>query len=499
MPGNPELVRLIHEEIRRHGAIPFARYMDLALHHPEHGYYAQERPLIGREGDFLTSPSFHPAFGRTVWRQVREMLAVLGFRPGASAAAVGRPHATGAPRDRRGLTGVVGTLRDGARRRRSPARILEIGAGGGHLARDLLLAARADGYGPGDLEYVIVDESRRLQERQRALIAAAWPEAPVRWVPRVEQAGPVHVVLMNELMSAFPVHRLVCRPAEQAGSANPPPAGIGVPAGGGAVPAAMGGGSGGPSGSPQFGAGVGGVPGAGRRPPGRSGDHRRPCEWRELYVTVQDGRFVQVEGPVSEPRAVEILRQEGVEPQPGQIVDVNVAAGDMLRTIAGALAPRAFVITVDYGGPAEVVYSPQRPQGTLRGYYRQQVLDDPFARPGEQDITADLDFTYLQRVGRSLGLRDLGLIPQGAFLLNLGIEETEALPLARRAWQGDLAADQELQQVYALYAPEGLGEAFWVLIQARGFRWRAPRLKGLRSPWPTPRSLGELMAKARQA
>ncbi|ADU52044.1 protein of unknown function DUF185 [Thermaerobacter marianensis DSM 12885] len=495
MPGNPELVRLIHDEIRRHGAIPFARYMDLALHHPEYGYYAQERPLIGREGDFLTSPSFHPAFGRTVWRQVREMLELLGFRPrlrpepapwarvgaadtpspsgkegagpdalGLNGGAGGEPSVQGggglsaarAPRDGRASPGIINARLAGPRRPRPPARILEIGAGGGHLARDLLLAARADGYGPGSLEYVIVDESRRLQERQRELITAAWPQAPVRWVPRVEQAGPVHVVLMNELMSAFPVHRLVWKPAAATGEAGP-----------------------------------------GRL--GRSGNRRPLGEWRELYVTVQEGRFVQVEGPVSEPRALEILRDEGIEPRPGQIVDVNVGAGDMLRAIAATLARRAFVITVDYGGPAEMVYSPQRPRGTVRGYYRQQVLDDPFARPGEQDITADLDFTYLQRLGRRLGLRDLGLLPQEAFLLNLGIEEAEALPLARRAWQGDLEADQELQRVYALYAPEGLGESFWVLVQAKGFRWRPPRLRGLRYPWPAPASLRELLTKARES
>lgn len=397
MQGNPELLRLILEEIDQQGAIPFARYMDLALHHPEYGYYAQERPIIGQEGDFLTSPSFHPAFGRIVWRQVREMLDLAA------------PWHMG--------------------------RILEIGAGGGHLARDLLLAARDEGYLGDRLEYVIVEESRRLQERQRDFITAAWPEAPVRWARSVGQAGPVHVVLMNELMSAFPVHRLI-RDA--------------------------------------------------------SG------EWQELYVTLRDGALAYHPGPVSEPRALRILEEEGIEPPPGHIVDVNVGAGDMLRVIAGALATRAFVVTIDYGGPASEVYRPRRPQGSLRGYYRQQRLDDPFARPGEQDITADLDFTYLQRLGRTLGLRALGLVPQGAFLLNLGIEE-EALALARRARRGDLAADLELQRVYALYAPEGLGEAFWVLVQARGFRFRAPRLRGLRRPWPVPRALPELFVTAQEA
>ncbi|HEY8487771.1 MAG TPA: SAM-dependent methyltransferase, partial [Thermaerobacter sp.] len=307
-------------------------------------------------------------------------------------------------------------------------------------------------------------------------------------------------------MSAFPVHRLVCRPVEPApaaGSAIPPAGGPAIPAGGGTQPAAVGAGNPGRAGGLAKGAGdgarndFGAVPGPGRRRMGKTAERGHPCQWRELYVTVREGRFVQVEGPVSEPRALAILQEEGVEPRPGQIFDVNVGAGDMLRTIAAILAPRAFVITIDYGGPAEVVYGPQRPRGTVRGYYRHRLLDDPFARPGEQDLTADLDFTYLQRLGRRLGLRDLGLLPQGAFLLNLGIEDEEALPLARRAWQGDLEADQQLQRVYALYAPEGLGESFWVLVQARGFRWRAPRLAGTRQPWPQPRSLAALLAIAR--
>lgn len=105
-------------------------------------------------------------------------------------------------------------------------------------------------------------------------------------------------------------------------------------------------------------------------------------------------------------------------------------------------------------------------------------------------MTADLDFDSVARAGREDRLWDLGLVQQGVFLTNLGIEET-ARALARKAIKGDLEADDELQRVYALYAPEALGESFWVMIQGKGFR-RPPRITGLKTPAGPPASLAEL-------
>ena len=313
--GSPELEALLRRLLQRDGPMPFARYMDLVLHHPEYGYYAKPDPVVGPDGDFLTSPALHPVFGRMLWRQVDEMLSRVG---------------------------AAGSYR-----------ILEIGAGAGQMARDLLLEARRSGRG-GAVRYLIREQSQRLRGQQRRTILEAWAGAPVEWVETLDQARPVHVVLMNELMSALPVHRLV------------------------------------------------------RDEQGR---------WQELYVRLEGDRFALEPGPVSEPRAVEAVEASGVEPVPGQIVDVNVAAVDMLRAIAACLAKRAFILNIDYGGPARLVYRPSRPQGSLRCYYRQALVADPFARLGRQDITADVDFDLLARAADRLGLRSVGPIPQGAFLL----------------------------------------------------------------------------------
>jgi SAM-dependent MidA family methyltransferase len=71
--GNPALIQEIRTEIARAGGrITFARYMELALYHPQHGYYTSGRARIGKAGDFFTSVSVGPLFGRILTRQFRE-------------------------------------------------------------------------------------------------------------------------------------------------------------------------------------------------------------------------------------------------------------------------------------------------------------------------------------------------------------------------------------------------------------------------------------------
>src|SRR5690242_572585 len=87
--GNPRLVRAIVEEMAG-GAIPFERFMELALYHPEFGYYLKAG-RVGRQGDFLTSPAIHPMFGWAVaawchelWQRMGSPAVFTIFEPGAS-------------------------------------------------------------------------------------------------------------------------------------------------------------------------------------------------------------------------------------------------------------------------------------------------------------------------------------------------------------------------------------------------------------------------------
>ena len=93
--GNPRLIDAIVQEMDG-GAIPFERFMELALYHPEHGYY-RKPGRIGRQGDFLTSPAIHPMFGwavagwcREIWKRLGEPQQFTIFEPGAGEGALAK-------------------------------------------------------------------------------------------------------------------------------------------------------------------------------------------------------------------------------------------------------------------------------------------------------------------------------------------------------------------------------------------------------------------------
>jgi SAM-dependent MidA family methyltransferase len=164
--GHPELLRLLSDEIRASGPLPFARFMDVALHHPEHGYYARGDERLGRAGDFFTASDVGPAFGACLARQLVEMDALLD-----------RPH---------------------------PFRYVEHGAGRGLLAADIeeTLAAEASDLGRR-FAAVLVDTSRGM----RATAAGRVPTARIAAEGELPRGGAGCVVAV-ELLDALPVHRV---------------------------------------------------------------------------------------------------------------------------------------------------------------------------------------------------------------------------------------------------------------------------------------------------
>ncbi len=163
-----ELNEIICSEIVARGPMPFRRFMELALYHPEHGYYASGRARIGRGGDFFTNVSVGPLFGRLLARQVAEMWCVLG-EPGEFV-------------------------------------LVEQGAAGGELAADVLSGLRV--LFPrchAAVRCRIVEPFPVLEERQRARLAASGECAEwVRSLAELQCDACMH--LSNELPDAFPVH-----------------------------------------------------------------------------------------------------------------------------------------------------------------------------------------------------------------------------------------------------------------------------------------------------
>jgi len=340
--GHPGTVSSIVEDIRASGPITFARFMEFALYHPAFGYYLRatdsnghEQPvgvsdaehLIGWSGDFYTSPDVHPVFSQALARQVSQIDTGMG-RPASFT-------------------------------------IVEMGPGKGLLARDLLAACERqfpDLF--ARLRYVLIDRSPAMREAQRRNLAPWIASGHVAWQDDLQTlpAGSVTgMFLSNELVDAFPVHRIKIV-------------------------------------------------------------HGQP---KELYVGYKDGRFTEQEGPLSTPELANYLSHLAsmdIALPESYVTEINLNALSWMRDVARAL-DRGIALTIDYGHTAQDLYGPDRARGTLLCYTQHRASENPYVRVGQQDITAHVDFTALAAAGEEAGLHVTGFTNQMSFLMGLGAEE----------------------------------------------------------------------------
>jgi SAM-dependent MidA family methyltransferase len=145
--------------------------------------------------------------------------------------------------------------------------------------------------------------------------------------------------------------------------------------------------------------------------------------------------------------------------------EIGLAARAWMRTLGAHLAQGALFV-IDYGFPAREYYHPQRAMGTIMCHSRHRAHGDPFRRPGEEDITAHVDFSALAQAAREAGLEVLGYATQAQFLVNCGITDVLAQANVESALHyAPIAA--EAQQ---LLSPAEMGELFKVLAVGRGVK-----------------------------
>jgi SAM-dependent MidA family methyltransferase len=184
--------------------------------------------------------------------------------------------------------------------------------------------------------------------------------------------------------------------------------------------------------------------------------HRLVGPRGELWVVERDGQLAFQVGELSDRSLAADLPS-----RPGQIVDVAPAASRVIDEIAGSLA-RGYALTIDYGGSSEELRAPYRMAGTLLAYHGGRAHDRVLERPGQQDLTAHVDFDRLQSSGR---LRTVLLESQSAFLERLGLAEWLGRLDPGRLTPADLF-NAKLRAT-ELVAPGGLGK-LRVLLQAKG-------------------------------
>jgi SAM-dependent MidA family methyltransferase len=262
-------------------SLRFDRFMDLALHDPERGYYARRIKGVGRGGDFTTTPMIAPSFGRAVAAWAAEAMKETGCR-----------------------------------------HLIELGPGEGVLARSVM----------GNLPWWtrvrshlhLVERSLPLREKQKQRLGtkAVWHDGIEA---ALDACGGKACIYSNEFADAFPVRRF----------------------------------------------------------------RREEEGWSELHVT-----------PAEAWTACESLPDSSVfevSHATGQQVEVAEAYHDWLA----AMLPRwkaGRMLTIDYGSPVGTLYH-RRPRGSVRAYLLQQRLEGPaiYENPGRQDLTADVNFTDLER------------------------------------------------------------------------------------------------------
>jgi len=361
----------------RGGTLPFDRFMELALYAPGLGYYVAGAQKFGRGGDFQTAPAISPLFGYCLARQAQEVLAALG-----------------------------------------EGDILELGSGSGELAADILAGLADQGCLPR--RYLILEPGPELRERQRTLIAARHPSLLdlVHWISQLPQdfSG---VMIANEVMDAFPVHRFQV-----------------------------------------------------------SG----PGQLAEVLIRPGDQGWEECLGAPCPAlaRAVEALWDRGLACAPGYASEINLRLGPWIELLASSLKA-GLLLLIDYGYVQGDYYRPERDMGTLMCHYRHQAHANPYVYLGLQDITAHVDFTAAARAGQAAGLELAGFTTQAHFLIALGLEGLLAKALEGLAGEsGDVL--ELLLSAKQLVSPDAMGERFRVLGLSKGLSltWRGFTLRDLR-------------------
>jgi SAM-dependent MidA family methyltransferase len=382
------LHQIIADEIQEQGPRSFARFMEICLYHPQYGYYSSGRASRGREGDYYTSPTVHHVFGALVGKQMAQMWRVLG-------------------------TG--------------PFEIVEMGGGEGYLCLDVLDYLQE--YEPQFydlLRYRMVEISPVYVEKQQGLLSSH--RAKMTWdsTADVEGMKVKGCFLSNELIDAFPVHRVMVEGGEL----------------------------------------------------------------KEIYVDLYKGELREVLKNLSTPEIEAYFTDVGITLTEGQRAEVNLEALQWLHGVSQGLE-RGFVITIDYGYPAQELFSSHRRDGTFTCYRGHRALSDPYIHLGLQDMTSHVDFTSLILCGEGCGLELTGVVPQYRFFLALGIlEEAARAGEGKGSWKG---MDERLT-LKNLILPGGMGEIFKVLIQHKGIE--RPHLDGLSETldggarWPAKRLSG---------
>ena len=383
-----QLAHLIQQKIKNTGGwISFSDFMQMALYTPKLGYYAGGAKKFGLAGDFVTAPEISPLFAKTIALQAAQVLAA------------------------------------------TQGNILELGAGTGKLAADLLLEFQVLHALPN--QYFILEVSDHLRQIQLETLRKKLPadlfkrvvwldtlppspqpsptggEVPANFV--IETPSPLvgegwgeggsfnGLIVANEVLDAIPVH-LIVNTAQ--------------------------------------------------------GLHERGVGF--------DNEFIWQDEPLEKGKLHDEVSTYSLPID--YLTEFCPAALGLMNSLADCLK-RGVILMIDYGFSAREYYHPQRNQGTLMCHYQQLAHDNPLINVGLQDITAHVNFTQIAHTAQAQGIRLAGYVNQAQFLINCGILDilAQVSPTDMAAYTPLAAAAQKL------LSPAEMGELFKVIALSKNF------------------------------
>jgi SAM-dependent MidA family methyltransferase len=181
-----------------------------------------------------------------------------------------------------------------------------------------------------------------------------------------------------------------------------------------------------------------------------------------LRIDARNGRFVETWAS-SSAEELEFLDRYSIHPEPGERVEVPLAA--MMQMKMAAMIERGFMVVIDYGYTREEQLA-GRHRGTVKAIRQHSVSANPYEAPGEQDITADVNFTALAAITEQRGLRPQKLITQSQFLMGIG--ESNQFADAFEECRLPQERAKVALQLKHLVTPAGMGESFHVLVASKG-------------------------------
>lgn len=383
----PQLVDLIKNKIKNSDekAISFAEYMQMALYEPNYGYYVNDLPKFGPAGDFITAPMISPVFANCLSMQIAQVLQNL-------------------PQNK-------------------PKVILELGAGLGDLAYDLILSLAKTNNLPD--QYCILEVSGFLQKKQQVKLAELSQYTKITWLTKLPDEPINGVIIGNEVIDALPVNLFKI-------------------------------------------------------------NNNNIFEGL-VKVNQSDNLYLDYSLPITQNLTQELNKllsnqtnnnfsdskldlDLDLDCLKNYTSEINLFLKPWLESIAQTL-DNGIILFLDYGFTNHEFYHPDRIYGTLVCHKNHHTDYEPLSAPGQKDITSHVNFSHLNTLAAQFGLSNLGFTSQANFLINCSLDEICSELFAQCQASNPDNWYKISQSVAKLTLPHEMGELFKAIALGKNIQY----------------------------